>query len=146
MNTSPAASHAPTAPLTKRSDTLRNLAEALGRVLLGVLFLLSGVGKLGAYKASAAFMASAGIPGALLPAVIATELLGSLAIILGWKARVAAFLLAGFSALTALTFHNNWADQTQMTDFFKDLAIAGGFLVLVANGAGPLSLDRRFPR
>jgi putative oxidoreductase len=82
----------------------------------------------------------------LLPAVIATELLGSLAIILGWKARVAAFLLAGFSVLTALIFHNNLADQTQMIMFFKNLAIAGGFLVLVANGAGPLSLDRRFAR
>src|SRR5690348_9570568 len=107
MNTSPAASHAATSPLIKRSDTLRNLAEVLGRVLLGVLFLVAGVGKLGAYKATAAFMASAGVPGALLPAVIAAELLGSLAIIVGWKARVAAFLLAGFSVLTALTFHNN---------------------------------------
>lgn len=87
-----------------------------------------------------------GVPGALLPAVIATELLGSLAIILGWKARVAAFLLAGFSVLTALIFRNNLADQTQMIMFFKNLSIAGGFLLLVVNGAGPLSLDRRFAR
>jgi len=147
MNTSPAV--APDAPsasalISKRRDALRNLTEASGRVLLAVLFLLSGVGKLGAYKATAAYMVSAGVPGALLPAVIATELLGSLAIILGWKTRVAAFLLAGFSVLTALIFHNNLADQTQTIMFFKNLSIAGGFLVLVANGAGPLSLDRRF--
>lgn len=147
MNTSPAvAPHAPSASAltSKRRDAFKNLTEASGRVLLAVLFLLSGVGKLGAYKATAAYMASVGVPGALLPAVIATELLGSLAIILGWKARVAAFLLAGFSVLTALTFHNNLADQTQMIMFFKNLSIAGGFLLLVANGAGPLSLDRRF--
>src|SRR5579862_5034292 len=135
MNTSPAV--APDVPsasalINKRRDAFRSLTEGSGRFLLALLFLLSGVGKLGAYKATAAYMASVGVPGALLPAVIATEVLGSLAIILGWKTRVAAFLLAGFSLLTALTFHSNWADQTQVTDFFKDLAIAGGFLVLVA--------------
>src|SRR5579862_1915150 len=148
MNTSPAVAPVPSAStlINKRRDALRNLTEASGRVLLAVLFLLSGVGKLGAYKATAAYMVSAGVPGALLPAVIATELLGSLAIILGWKARAAAFLLAGFSVLTALIFHNNLADQTQMIMFFKNLSIAGGFLLLVVNGAGPLSLDRRFAR
>lgn len=149
MNTSPAATpHATnaTASISKRRDSLKSLAEALGRVLLGVLFLLAGVGKLGAYQATAAYMASAGVPRALLPLVIATELLGSLAIILGWRTRVAAFLLAGYSTLTALIFHNNLADQTQMISFFKDLAIAGAFLLLVANGAGPFSLDRRFGR
>ena len=147
MNTSPAV--APGAPsasalISKRRAALRNLAEASGRLLLAVVFLLAGVGKLGAYKATAAYMVSAGVPGALLPAVIATELLGSLAIILGWKARVAAFLLAGYAVLTALIFHHNLADQAQMIMFFKDLSIAGGLLLLVANGAGPLSLDRRF--
>ena len=147
MNTSPAV--APDAPsasalISKRRAALRNLAEASGRLLLAVFFLLAGVGKLGAYKATAAYMVSAGVPGALLPAVIATELLGSLAIILGWKARVAAFLLAGYAVLTALIFHHNLADQAQMIMFFKDLSIAGGLLLLVANGAGPLSLDRRF--
>jgi putative oxidoreductase len=147
MNTSPAV--APDAPsasdlISKRRAALRNLTEASGRVLLAVVFLLAGVGKLGAYKATAAYMVSAGVPGALLPAVIATELLGSLAIILGWKTRVAAFLLAGYAVLTALIFHHNLADQAQMVMFFKDLSIAGGLLLLVANGAGPLSLDRRF--
>jgi putative oxidoreductase len=149
MLTSPAAeSHAPSGPalISKRRDVLGNLFEASGRVLLGVLFLLSGIGKVGAYAATGAYMSAFGVPSALLPVVIATEVLGALAIILGWKARVAGFLLAGFCLLTATIFHHNLADQTQLIHFFKDLAIAGGFLLLVANGAGPLSLDRRFAR
>lgn len=140
MNTSPAA-----APLVS-SDALRNLTEASGRVLLAVLFLLSGIGKVGAYAATGAYMSAFGVPSALLPVVIATEVLGALAIILGWKARVAGFLLAGFCLLTATIFHHKLADQAQLFDFFKDLAIAGGLLLLVVNGAGPLSLDRRFAR
>jgi len=115
-------------------------------VLLASLFLLAGLSKLGAYSATAAYMSSAGVPGALLPVVITTEVLGALVIILGWKTRVAATLLAGFSLLTALAFHNNFADQVQMIMFLKNVSIAGGFLLLVANGAGPLSLDRRFAR
>jgi putative oxidoreductase len=149
MNTSPtAAPHAPSgAALTsKRRDELGKLTEASGRVLLGVLFLLSGIGKLGAYAATGAYMTAFGVPSSLLPLVIATEVLGALAIILGWKARVAGFLLAGFCLLTATIFHHNLADQNQLTHFFKDLAIAGGLLLLVANGAGPASLDRRFAR
>lgn len=129
--------------INKRNTALINGSEVLGRFLLALLFLLSGLGKLGAYSATAAYMSSAGIPGALLPAVIATEVLGGLAIVLGWKTRVAATLLAGFSLLTAITFHNNLADQIQMIMFFKNIAIAGAFLTLAAAGAGPLSLDAR---
>jgi putative oxidoreductase len=129
--------------VNERTVTLASTAELAGRFLLGLLFLLSGLGKLGAYASTAAYMSATGVPGALLPAVIATEVLGALAIILGWKTRIVAFLLAGFSLLTAIAFHNNLADQTQLIMFFKNLSIAGGFLLLVANGAGPLSLDRR---
>jgi len=146
MNTSPAlptqASSAAVS-VNKGNAALANAAEVSGRFLLALLFLLSGLGKLGAYSATAAYMAAAGVPGALLPAVIAIEIFGSLAIVLGWKTRVTACLLAVFSILTALAFHNNLADQTQMIMFFKNLSIAGGFLLLAANGAGPWSLDRR---
>jgi putative oxidoreductase len=88
-------------------------------------------------------MASVGVPGALLPAVIAIEVLGALAIIFGWKTHVVATLLAGFSVLTALTFHNNFADQIQMIMFWKNISIAGAFLLLVVHGAGPVSIDAR---
>jgi putative oxidoreductase len=134
------------ATASRRNTTLESSAELVGRVLLGSLFLLSGLSKLGAYGATAAYMSSAGVPGALLPAVIAVELLGSLAVIVGWKTRVAAALLAGFSLLAAFLFHNNFADQIQMIMFLKNVSIAGGFLLLVAKGAGPVSLDRRSER
>jgi putative oxidoreductase len=75
--------------------------------------------------------------------VIATEVLGSLAIILGWQTRVVSLLLAGFTLLSGVLFHNNFADQIQMIMFFKNLSITGAFLMLAANGAGALSLDAR---
>jgi putative oxidoreductase len=114
--------------------------------LLSLLFLLSGVGKIGAYAGTAAYMSSLGVPSVLLPVVIATEVLGALAIILGWQTRVTALLLAGFSLVTALVFHSNFGDQIEMIMFLKNVSIAGGFLLLVANGAGPLSLDRRLAK
>ena len=67
-------------------------------------------------------------------------------VILGWKTRVAATLLAGFSLLAAFTFHNNFGDQIQMIMFLKNVSITGAFLLLIAKGAGPLSIDRRFAR
>jgi putative oxidoreductase len=124
-------------------STVQKASELAGRILLSALFLLSGLGKIGAYAGTAAYMSSLGVPGALLPIVIATEVLGALAIIVGWKTRVVALLLGVFSLLTAAIFHNNFADQIQMIMFLKNLSIAGGFLLLVANGAGPLSIDHR---
>jgi putative oxidoreductase len=133
---------------TERSliDTVKNVSELTGRGLLSVLFLMSGLGKVGAYAGTAAYMSSLGVPAALLPVVIATEVLGALAIILGWQTRIAALLLAGFSLLSALVFHTHFADQIQTIMFLKNVSIAGGFLLLVANGAGPLSLDRRLAK
>jgi putative oxidoreductase len=126
--------------------TLRTSTELVGRLLLTVLFLLSGLGKLGAYGATAGYMASVGVPGALLPLVIAVEILGSVAILLGWQTRVVALLLAGFTLATGVLFHNNFADQVQMIMFLKNLSITGAFLMLAANGAGALSLDARNAR
>ena len=128
------------------TSTVKNVSELAGRILLSGLFLLSGVGKVGAYAATAAYMSSVGVPGVLLPVVIATEVLGAIAIILGWQTRVSALLLAGYSLLAALIFHTNFADQIEMIMFLKNVSIAGGFLLLVANGAGPLSFDRRLAK
>lgn len=131
---------------TSRNQALRNTTELAGRSFLAALFLLSGLGKIGAYSATAGYMSSLGVPGALLPVVIAFEVLGAVAIVAGWRTRIVAFLLAGFTLLSALIFHNNFADQIEMIMFLKNVSIAGGFLLLVANGAGAWSLDRRAGR
>ena len=128
------------------NDKLRNGSELTGRTLLAALFLISGLNKIGAYDATAGYMSAMGVPGILLPAVIVTEVVGALAIIAGWRTRIVALLLAGFTLLSALLFHNNLADQVQAIMFFKNVSIAGGFLLLVANGAGPWSLDSRAGR
>jgi putative oxidoreductase len=126
-----------------RASAFAGWIALAGRLLLALLFLLSGLGKLSAYSATAAYMSSAGIPGALLPLVIATEVLGALAVMLGWKTRIAAFLVAGFSLLAAIGFHRNLANQMELIQFLKDISITGGLLLLVANGPGPRSIDGR---
>jgi len=149
---SPTTARNPTAPISSNQrkestvNTAQKVSELAARILLAVPFLLSGLGKIGAYAGTGAYMSSFGVPAALLPVDIATEVLGALAIIGGWKTRIIAVLLAGFSLLTALIFHHNFGDQIQMINFLKNVSIAGGFLVLVANGAGPLSLDHRLAR
>lgn len=125
------------------SSALTRFSELAGRILLSSLFLIAGLGKIGAYAATAGYMSSVGVPSALLPLVIATEVVGAVCIIIGWHTRTTAFLLAGFSLLTAFIFHNNFADQTQSIMFLKNVSIAGAFLLLVVNGAGPLSIDAR---
>jgi len=124
-------------------NTLQSLAAPAGRVLIALIFVMSGVNKLANFAGTQAYMDSAGVPGVLLPLVIAVELLGGLAIILGWHTRLAAFLLAGFTLLSGILFHANFADQMQTIMFMKNLAIAGGFLLIVALGAGPYSIDNR---
>lgn len=121
----------------------QSLAAPAGRFLISLIFVTSGISKLASFSGTQAYMESAGVPGILLPVVIAIELLGGLAIILGWHTRIAAFLLAGFSLLSAVLFHANFGDQIQMIMFMKNLGLAGGFLMMVALGAGPWSLDNR---
>ena len=116
--------------------------ELLGRILIALMFLQSGIGKIGSYAATSHYMAAKGVPSILLPLVIILEVAGSLAIILGYKTRLFAFALAGFCILAPLLFHLNFADQTQKIMFMKDISIAGGFLIIFARGAGDLSLDR----
>ena len=114
-----------------------------GRVLITAIFVMAGISKLGAYAATQGYMESMGVPGALLPLVILLELGGGLAVLLGWQTRISAFLLAGFCIISALIFHANFGDQMQSILFMKNMAMAGGFLFLVADGAGAWSLDAR---
>lgn len=123
-------------------EVAAKIAAPIGRSLIASLFLVSGVGKITAYSASAAYMQAMGVPGALLPLVIALEVLAPLALILGFQARLAAFFLAGFSVVAAFIFHNNFADQIQQIMFLKNISIAGGLLMIVANGAGAFALEK----
>lgn len=120
-----------------------NLAAPAGRTLLGSIFLLSGLTKIGAYEATQGYMNAMGVPGELLPAVIAFEILTPIALIVGFYARSAAFLLAGFSIVTALIFHFDFADQIQTVLFLKNISIAGGLLFLTSMGPGAFSVDAR---
>ncbi len=117
--------------------------RAAGRALLSLLFLWSGYGSVTNYAGTQAYMENSGIPGALLPLVIATELGGALALLAGWQTRWAALALAGFCLLSALVFHTGFGDTNQLIHFLKNLGLAGGFLILAAAGPGALSLDER---
>lgn len=121
-------------------------SSLLGRVGLSLIFIISGWSKIAGYAATQGYMESMGVPGALLPLVIALELGGGLAILAGVATRWFAIGLAVFSVVSALLFHANFADQMQATSFWKNIAIAGGFLLLAANGPGPLSLESRLRR
>ena len=124
-------------------NTFTALAAPAGRLLISLMFVTSGLSKITGYAATQGYMEAMGVPGMLLPLVIAVEVLGGLAVILGWHTRIAAFLLAGFSLLSAFLFHANFGDQMQMIMFMKNVAIAGGFLMIVSQGAGAFSLDNR---
>ena len=131
-----------TANTERAGTTLRDTTDLLGRLMLATIFIVAGYGKIAGYDATAGYMAALGVPALLLPVVIALELGGGIALALGWKTRIVAFLLGGFTMLAALIFHNDLADQIQQIMFLKNVAIAGAFLMLVANGPGKLTLDR----
>ena len=116
-----------------------------GRVLIGLPFAMSGLGKLSAYGATTQMIAAVGLPVPPLAFVVAVavELGGGLLLIAGWRTRLVASALALFAIATALSFHSNFADQNQMIHFLKNVMLAGGLLQIVAFGAGALSLDNR---
>jgi putative oxidoreductase len=137
-----------TAALGARSLIAQNIgdfASLAGRVMISALFLPSGCGKVNAPAATIGYIGSVGLPLAALGFAIALaiEIGGSLALVLGYRARIAAAVLAIFSIAAALGFHRDFADQNQLIHFLKNIAIAGGLLQIVAFGGGKFSLDAR---
>jgi putative oxidoreductase len=121
------------------------IAPAAGRAMISVLFLLSGVSKIAAPAMTIGYIQSVGLP---LPSVAfalsaLVEIAGGLALLLGFRTRTTASILFLFTLATAAFFHNNLADQNQFIHFFKNIAIAGGLLNVVAFGGGRISLDGR---
>jgi putative oxidoreductase len=118
-------------------------ATLVGRLLLSAMFIIAGWGKINGYEGTAKYMASAGVPGALLPLVIITELVGGILIAIGYQTRLAALALAGFTLIATVLFHWQPGNQVQTLFFLKNLAAIGGFLVLFASGPGAWSVDAR---
>jgi putative oxidoreductase len=116
-------------------------AALAGRLLLSALFLHEAWSKLTAFMAAVAYMQAFGVPGQLLPLAIAIELSGGLLILLGYQTRIAALVLAAFCVATAFLFHTKLGIRNELLHFEKDLAIAGGLLVLAGHGAGAWAID-----
>ncbi|HEY9278684.1 MAG TPA: DoxX family protein [Eoetvoesiella sp.] len=130
------------------TDSYKSVAALAGRVLLALMFIMSGFGKLADIQGTAGYVASGGLP---FPVVMAAlvgifELVGGIALVIGFKARLAGFLIGAFTLAASFLFHAYWsvpADQQFITQllFMKNLSVAGGLFLLSALGAGPLSLD-----
>lgn len=128
----------------------QNLLTLIGRILLAVMFVLSGIGKIGGFAGTVGYISSAGLPMANLLAVaaIVVEIGAGIALIVGFKARWAAAALVLFTVAAAMLFHNYWtlpADKQMLEQimFMKNLAITGGLLLVMAFGAGAWSFDGR---
>ena len=123
------------------NEKIIGFGAPIGRLLISGLFFMSGIHKSTNYQDSVAWMESQGVAGFFLFLVIPLEILGGLAIIVGWQTKLMASFLAGFCIVSALIFHNNLSDQLQLIMFMKNIAIAGGFILLTVHGAGSYSLD-----
>lgn len=122
-----------------------DLAAAGGRLLMSIIFLLSGFGKLAGFSGTVGLMAGYGLPlpeGAAIVAIV-VECIGGLLVLVGYQTRAAGLVLAAWSVATALVGHIRFSDPEQEINFLKNLAMCGGFLQLVAFGAGGWSLDAR---
>ncbi|TAK90281.1 MAG: DoxX family protein [Burkholderiaceae bacterium] len=130
-------------------STLQNYGPLVGRILIALIFLFAGFGKVTGFEGTVGYIASKGLPLPQLAAIVAivVELGGGLALVLGWRARWAAAVLFIFAAATALFFHNFWAvppdqAQNQMIHFMKNISMMGGLLFVVVHGSGAFSVDR----
>jgi len=115
-------------------------ATVAARLLIAILFILAGVGKLSGPQPFLANMAAHGVPGTLLPVVAAFEIVAGLGVLIGWRVAVPAIALGVFCITTAVIFHLDWSSNAERSIFFKDLAIAGGlFCLALANMRGKVS-------
>ena len=126
--------------------TMTNIIDLIGRILISALFLLNGIFKISNYEGTIGWMESFGIPGMFIVPAIILEIAGPVLIVIGYKTKFAAGLLSLFCITTAFIFHNDFTDQMQFTSFLKNIALAGGFLILFANGARGISLDNKFKK
>ena len=118
-----------------------HIIELIGRIFLATLFLIEGVGKLFAQEQVITYMEDYGVPGMLFIPAVVVEILFPLLLIVGYKTRLAALVMALFTLTVAIIFHTDFSDGMQLISFLKDLAIAGGFMIIIAYGSNKFSID-----
>ena len=122
---------------------MTKIFDLIARISISILFLLNGIFKSNNYEGTVGWMESFGLPGILIIPAIILEIVGPILIIIGYQTRIAAASLSIFCIATAIIFHNDFSDQMQLTAFLKNIALAGGFLFLVVNGAKGYCLDKK---
>jgi len=118
-----------------------HIIEFVGRIFLSALFLIEGVGKLFMQEQVITYMEDYGVPGMLFIPAVVVEILFPLLLIVGYKTRLAALVMALFTLTVAIIFHTDFSDGMQLISFLKNLAIAGGFMIIIAYGSNKFSID-----
>ena len=121
-----------------------HIIEFFGRLLLSLLFLIEGFGKISMQEDVIMYMEDYGVPGILFLPALVVEILFPLFLIVGYKTKWAALIMALFTFAVAIIFHSDFNEEMQLIMFLKDIAIAGGFMIIVAYGPGKISLDHYF--
>ena len=120
-----------------------NIIEILGRIFLATIFLINGVGKIFHYESTIQYMENFDVPGNLIIPAIIVEILFPILLIVGYQTKFSALILSLFTLTLAVIFHTDFSDQMQLISFLKNIAIAGGFLIIFVRGAGKYSIDNK---
>lgn len=123
-------------------NKVQNVGVLIARIMMPILFIVAGWGKIGGYSGTQQYMESMGVPGFFLPLTILLEFGGGLAVLVGFFTRTTALITAIFTVFTALLFHSNFAEGMNSLMFMKNFSIAGGYLLLALFGPGAYSIDR----
>ena len=120
-----------------------HIVEILGRILLSAIFLINGIGKIFNYEGTIQYMENFDVPGYLIIPAITVEILFPILLIIGYYTKFSALVLSLFTLALAVIFHTEFSNQMQLMSFLKNIAIAGGFLIIFVYGPGKYSLDRK---
>ena len=120
-----------------------NIIEVVGRIFLSTIFIINGIGKIFHYEGTIQYMENFNVPGNLIIPAIIVEIVFPILLIIGYRTRFSALILSLFTLTLAIIFHTDFSDQMQLISFLKNIAIAGGFLIIFVSGAGKYSIDHR---
>ena len=120
-----------------------HIVEILGRILLSAIFLINGIGKIFNYEGTIQYMENFDVPDYLIIPAITVEILFPILLIIGYYTKFSALVLSLFTLVLAVIFHTDFSNQMQLISFLKNIAIAGGFLIIFVYGPGKYSLDHK---